>query len=563
MTRNRSFLWGAGLLLVLCSIASAQYAVTEYAGARTPYMIAAGPDGALWFADYYANAIGRITTAGVVTEFTAGMSVNAGPYGIAAGPDGNLWFTERGIHSGIGRITPAGVITEFSSGVTAGSQPYQIVAGPDGNLWFTEISSAQIGRITPAGVITEFATGIETGSQPYGIAAGPDGALWFTEKVGNRIGRITTAGAVTTYSTGLPAAAGLTAIAAGPDGALWFVEEDLSQIGRIATDGVITSYSGMKAGSWAIHIAAGPDGALWFTEEFGNRIGRITTAGVVTEYPVTTASADPYGIAAGPDGNLWFTENATGQIGRITGPQPRIATGGIANAGSFAVGPVAPGEIVSIFGTLLGPTAGATLALDSSGKVATSIGGVTVSIGGHLAPLTYVGATQINAIVPYEVAGSATAPVQVTYGGMTSNQPSLQIGSTAPGLFTMNGSGSGPGAILNADSSLNTQANPAAKGSTIQLFMTGEGATTPAQATGAVTPVTASYPYTPQPQSVPSVSIGGQNAKLEWCGEAPYTVAGLLQVNADIPAGAASGANSITVKIGDNTSQSGVTVWVK
>jgi len=149
VTSNRNILWGAGLLLVLCSIASAQYAVTEYAGARTPYMIAAGPDGALWFADYYANAIGRITTAGVVTEFTAGMSVNAGPYGIAAGPDGNLWFTERGIHSGIGRITPAGVITEFSSGVTAGSQPYQIVAGPDGNLWFTEISSAQIGRITP------------------------------------------------------------------------------------------------------------------------------------------------------------------------------------------------------------------------------------------------------------------------------------------------------------------------------------------------------------------------------------------------------------------------------
>ena len=118
-------------------------------------------------------------------------------------------------------------------------------------------------------------------------------------------------------------------------------------------------------------------------------------------------------------------------------------------------------------------------------------------------------------------------------------------------------------AILNADSSLNTQANPAAQGSTIQLFMTGEGVTTPAQATGAVTPVTASYPYTPQPQFTPSVSIGGQAAKLEWCGEAPYTVAGLLQVNADVPATAVSGANSITVKIGDSTSQSGVTVWVK
>jgi uncharacterized protein (TIGR03437 family) len=174
-----------------------------------------------------------------------------------------------------------------------------------------------------------------------------------------------------------------------------------------------------------------------------------------------------------------------------------------------------------------------------------------------------VGAGQINAIVPYEVAGSATAAVQVTYGGSTSNQAAMQVGDTAPAIFTMNGSGTGPGAILNGDSSLNTQQNPAAKGSVIQLFMTGEGLTTPAQATGAVTPVSGAFPYTPQAEAAPLVTIGGETAKVEWSGEAPYMVDGILQVNADIPANAASGANSITVQMGKNQSQNGVTVWVQ
>ena len=92
--------------------------------------------------------------------------------------------------------------------------------------------------------------------------------------------------------------------------------------------------------------------------------------------------------------------------------------------------------------------------------------------------------------------------------------------------------------------------------------MTGEGLTTPAQADGAVTPVTG-YPYTPQAQLAVSASIGGQPAIVLWSGEAPYTVAGVLQVNVTIPATAASGANSIAVQVGTNTSQSGVTVRVK
>ena len=118
------------------------------------------------------------------------MTAGASPEGITVGPDGALWFIERQGNR-IGRITTAGFITEYSTGLTPGSQPQEITAGPDGALWFTEVFGNRIGRITTAGVITEYSAGLTPASTPYGIAVGPDSALWFTEFNGNRIGRIT------------------------------------------------------------------------------------------------------------------------------------------------------------------------------------------------------------------------------------------------------------------------------------------------------------------------------------------------------------------------------------
>jgi virginiamycin B lyase len=91
-----------------------------------------------------ASKIGRITTAGVVTEFATPTSP-AVPLGIAAGPDGNLWFTENGARR-IAQIAASGAITELNV-LTFG--PHGITAGSDGNLWFIERSSNRIGRLTP------------------------------------------------------------------------------------------------------------------------------------------------------------------------------------------------------------------------------------------------------------------------------------------------------------------------------------------------------------------------------------------------------------------------------
>jgi len=133
--------------------------VTEYskgitAGAK-PWSIAPGPDGALWFTELAGGRIGRITTAGEVTEYSNGISPMEELYDLAAGPDGAMWFTEFETYgtfqiraSKIGRITMQGKISQYSRGVSPDAGPIGIAAGSDGRIWFEEWWIDKMGRVT-------------------------------------------------------------------------------------------------------------------------------------------------------------------------------------------------------------------------------------------------------------------------------------------------------------------------------------------------------------------------------------------------------------------------------
>jgi streptogramin lyase len=316
--RSRSCLPRLEHLEVRCvpTVSINEFAGAPYPGA-SPYDIVAGPDGNLWFTDFGANKIGRITPTGSVSEYSI-PTPSSGPQGITLGPDGNLWFTEY-TASKIGCITPTGTVSEYP--VAAGSFPLGITAGPDGNLWFTESVGNQIGRITTTGFVTEYSSGLTPNCGPTDITAGPDGNLWFTEQGANQIGQITTYGQVLhEFSTGITANSGLIGITAGQDGNLWFVEGVANQIGRITTAGVVTEFSnGISANSNLKYITSGPDANLWFTEGAG-RIGSITPTGTVTEYAMgVTPGSTPLGITMGPDANVWFTEFDGNRIGRVQG----------------------------------------------------------------------------------------------------------------------------------------------------------------------------------------------------------------------------------------------------
>jgi uncharacterized protein (TIGR03437 family) len=234
-----------------------------------------------------------------------------------------------------------------------------------------------------------------------------------------------------------------------------------------------------------------------------------------------------------------------------------------ANGASFQSTGFSPGLIFTLIGTALGPVAPFGPQLDAKGNVATLVDGTQVLVDGVPAPLLYGSATQINAVAPYELAAKVgqTVFVQVVSNGVAGNVMPVTVAATAPAIFYNAG---GQGAILNQDSSVNGASNPAAKGSYISIYCTGEGQTVGPGVDGAI----ANEPVAqlPHPVAAVSVTIGGiavPSTDVYYAGAAPQSVAGLLQVTVKVPAGAASGNVPVVVTIGGVSSQSGVTVAVQ
>ena len=243
-------------------------------------------------------------------------------------------------------------------------------------------------------------------------------------------------------------------------------------------------------------------------------------------------------------GDLWEPAGATSR-GR-----PFTTSAGIVGGADFTGGGIAPGEIVSIFGVNMGPTEGILTKFDAeTGRLPTTVSGVTVFFGDTPAPLFFVRADQINAQVPFEVDGGANVEVRVVTEGGEGNPVSVPLVASHPGVFN---------AVLNQDFTFNGSGNPEAPGRFVSLFVTGQGLVQPEIATGA--PAPGMLPL-PAPLLEVSVSIGGKDSPRVASVLAPAFV-GLLQVNAQIPPDAASGPHDVLVTIGDNTSAKPVSVFV-
>lgn len=236
---------------------------------------------------------------------------------------------------------------------------------------------------------------------------------------------------------------------------------------------------------------------------------------------------------------------------------PQISAAGVTNAASFRPGPLAPGEIITIFGMGMGPEALAGAQLTSDRLFVTeAVSGTRVLFDGVPGAIIYSQATQVSAVVPYGVAGRTTTQLQVEYDGRLSNSIVLEVAAATPAIFTQDSSGRGLGAILNQDGQVNSTVIAAAKGSVVVIYGTGGGQTIPAGEDARITTAAGR-----QAGDV-SVRIGGLAAEVLYAGPAPGLVSGVLQVNARIPDSVEAGNQAIEIAIGASRSAAGVVLAV-
>ncbi|MGA2590987.1 MAG: cohesin domain-containing protein [Bryobacteraceae bacterium] len=189
---------------------------------------------------------------------------------------------------------------------------------------------------------------------------------------------------------------------------------------------------------------------------------------------------------------------------------------GVLNGASLLPGPVAPGEIVTIIGSAM--------------AAAATPQGASVRFDSFPAPLLYQSSDQINAVVPFGIAGRTSTTLEIANSSGLSTSISVPVADSAPALFTLGASGTGQGAILNQDTTVNSPDNPAQRGTIIVVYATGAGQTNPPGTDGLIPAAVLPKPVLPV-----SIQIGGVLAGILYAGAAPGMISGVLQVNCRVP----------------------------
>lgn len=526
-----------------------------------PAAVALDPAGNLFIADTGTQRVREAGAAGIIGTIagTGVADAAAGdlhsPMGVAASASGDVIVADTGNHR-ILRVSGGAVSTIAGIG-TAG-------AGPEGQ------AALQTALHGPRGVCLD----------PRAATAA--GTLYIVDTGNHRVLRLAASGQLQTVAgNGSPGATGdggparlaqlnqPSACAADSAGSLYIADTANHRIRKVSASGVIATIAGVgqsgAGGDEGPAVSAaldGPQGVavdgagnVYLADTGNNRIREVTPDGIIHTIagqgaagfagdggPALAAQLDaPAGLALDSAGNLYFADTGNNRVRRLLAPAAAALAQAfsVVNAASLQAGPVSPGEIVSLFGTGLGPDTAAVAAFDGNGLLPTILAGSQVLFDGAAAPLFYVQSGQINAQVPYTVSGSTH--VQVLYNGSPAAAADLPVAAAAPALFP----------------SPYTKDDPAPRGSVAVFFATGEGLSTGANLAGQA----AAVPY-PQPLQAVTLLIAGIPAQLLYAGSAPGA-AGLLQVNAVVPGGFLQpGPATVQLVVGSFASPP-VTIWIE
>ncbi len=546
-----------------------------------PHALAAGPDGEIYIVDYGVPRVRVVGTDGIIRN-VAGMGArrNSGllegpatetplfsPLDIAADGDGNIYIA--GSVGLLARVDPSGALTTVipssvqcsyfveacGDGLPAieAQTPsiHQIAADSAGNVYVlherqdSRFPPDWIRRIAPDGTIETLPRNPPGPSgKVVGIAVGAEGHL-VVGMDANGPGRFWRYDLETGWSA-IELAVGYL----GPSETLADAEGDLfvvqlrTQVQRLTADGSVLAVAGSVFGG--------------FSGGFSGD-GGPATEGLLSL---------PEDVVLDRDGNLYIADTQNGRVRRVNRvlecdtPSVPTLSGGARNAAKYT-NELAPGTIFSLFGRQLGPDELVSAQLEGD-RFPTELAGVRVLINGIPAPLIFVSRTQLGAIVPYGLEveqqwsylgqrfiSSSTYVLEVESNGLRAAPQWLPVSEAAPGIFSLDSSGSGQGAVLNQDGALNGALNPAAPGSVIVFYATGEGFTDPAGEDGKVAGTVLPKPILPV-----KVKIGDIEAEVLYAGAAPGLTAGVMQVNARIPEDLTQrGAVDLELIVGDRSSR--------
>jgi trimeric autotransporter adhesin len=230
----------------------------------------------------------------------------------------------------------------------------------------------------------------------------------------------------------------------------------------------------------------------------------------------------------------------------------------VQNAASNLAAPVSPGEMITIYGSGIGPAQLTKGFPGSSGVYPTQVAGTVVEVNGTPAPVVHTSASQVSVVVPYGIAGD-TAQIDVRYQDRSVARFTVGIAPAAPGIFTLDSSGKGQAAAVNSDGSTNGPAKPVHPDDVISLYATGGGQTTPGGIDGQV-----AWPPLAQPALPVTALIGGMSVVPEYAGAAPGMIGGVMQINLRVPRDITPGdAVPVMVRFGNMPSQPGVTIAIR
>lgn len=295
----------------------------------------------------------------------------------------------------------------------------------------------------------------------------------------------------------------------------------------------------------------------------GNTVLKSTILGPTSLNVVVPASllANPGSVplvATNPDPG----GGASGSVSlEVLPPGPVLLA--VVNAASQLTSPLAPGMVLTLYGSGMGHDT-ITAWDGSTPYLPTTLGGTRVLLNNEVLPLIYTSSRQVSVVAPNTLEPGRAFMMEVEFQGIKSVVfPVLSV-STAPALFTANGSGSGTAAAFQVDATtgdvaLNSDKTPATKGSVLVLYATGIAPRLPIPPDGFVA-------VEPSGNSIAGISLvlGDAPAEILYAGYAPGLVIGIVQINARVPETAPTGkAVPVTIKLNNATSPAGVTLNIK